>query len=137
MEWGTEEITREYRLHFHDEETLWEDPMPPEVTSNILARKVTSIINRTSLLAWSLMNIPSVEVADLTGAGWMEIRITTGPDFDEGSFEAEVADIVARVKQVRSASRGERLGAGPSREAQTAPRSILPGAVETPPRVFA
>jgi hypothetical protein len=60
------------RLHFN-EDPLWEDPIPPEITSNVLARRVTSVINRTSLLAWCLMNIPSVEVADLTGGGWIAI----------------------------------------------------------------
>src|SRR5687767_8851780 len=110
MDRGTEKITREYRLYFNDEAS-WEDRIPPEITSNVLARRVTSVINRTSLLAWCLMNIPSVEVADLTGGGWIEIRVSTGPDFDEEPFKAEVADIVARVKQVRSAC-PERLAPG-------------------------
>ena len=135
MDRGTEEITREYRLHFNDEDSSWENPIPPEITSNILARRVTSVINRTSLLAWCLMNIPSVEVADLTGGGWIEIRISTGPDFDEEPFKAEVADIVARVKQVRSAC-PERPARGSWPAAHTALQKLF-GAAETTARVSA
>jgi hypothetical protein len=127
MDRGTEEITREYRLHFNDEDPLWEDQIPPEITSNVLARRVTWVINRTSLLAWCLMNIPAVEVADLTGGGWIEIRISTGPGFDEEPFKAEVADIVARVKQVRSAC-PERLALGSWPEAHKIPGSVVTSA---------
>jgi hypothetical protein len=107
----TEESTREYRVHFNDDASLWEDPIPSEISSNVLARRMTSIINRTSLLAWSLMNMPFVEVADLTEGGWIEVRLSTGPEFQEEPFKAEVLDIIARVKQVRSSRRpSERLG---------------------------
>jgi hypothetical protein len=132
MDRGTEEITREYRLHFNDDEALWEEPIPPEITSNVLAGRVAaSAINRTSLLAWCLMNIPSVEVADLTGGGWIEIRISTGPNFDEESFKAEVAGIVTRVKNVPTVCAAQKLSFRSRPAAHTALTGQLPGATET------
>ena len=65
MEHVTHEITQEYRLDFEGGEAGWDDPIPPEVTSRVLGREATCTINRTSLLAWSLMNIAHVQVADL------------------------------------------------------------------------
>ena len=75
------EITREYRLDFNNGETHWDDPIPPEVTSRLLGRRVTCIISRTSLLAWSLMmDVREVEVADVTADGWMRIEVSRGPE---------------------------------------------------------
>jgi hypothetical protein len=112
-----EEITREYRLEFNTDEALWDEPIAPETSSTVLARRVTHALNRTSLLAWSLMNISSVEVADVTGNGWIEIRISTGSDFDEGAFKAEVANALARVRQVESAqSAGSMFRSSPRRQ---------------------
>jgi hypothetical protein len=127
-----EESTREYRVYFNDG-SVWEDPIPPEVSSNVLARRMTSSINRTSLLAWSLMNIPAVELADLTEGGWIEVRISTGPEFNEEPFKAEVLDIIARVKQVRGPCRPvERLdGLSYAPSATTALNMLLPGLAET------
>jgi hypothetical protein len=102
MDHGTQEIRRVYRLDFDHGEASWDDPMPPEITSDVLGRRATSIINRTSLLAWSLMNLRHVDVADLSFGGWIKISITTGPDFDEGAFQREVAEVVHRVSQVVS-----------------------------------
>jgi isopropylmalate/homocitrate/citramalate synthase len=99
---NTLEITREYRLDFEVLEADWDDPMLPEVTSRVLGRKTTFTMTRTSLLAWSLMDIAHVEMADLTGAGWIKIIVSTGPDFDEQVFRSEVADVLARVKSVRN-----------------------------------
>jgi hypothetical protein len=128
----TEESTREYRVYFNDDPFLWEDPIPPEISSNVLARRMTSTINRTSLLAWSLMNIPTVELADLTEGGWIEVRISTGPEFDEEPFKAEVLDIIARVKQVRGSCRPlERLDSLYAPSATTALNRLLPGLGET------
>ena len=62
----TKEITREYRVDFNKGETHWDDPIPAEVTSDVLGRRTTCIINRTSLLAWLLTNLPDVACADLT-----------------------------------------------------------------------
>src|SRR5215211_3552857 len=73
-----QEITRSYRLDFRNGETHWDDPIPPEVTSQLLGRRVTCVISRTSLLAWSLMmDVREVEVADVTADGWMEIAVCT------------------------------------------------------------
>jgi hypothetical protein len=103
---GPEEITREYRLEFNNNDPAWNDFIAPEISSRVLARRVTHVINRTSLLAWSLSNISSVEVADLTASGSMEIRISTGRDFDEDAFKAEVAEVLATVRQVKSSQLG-------------------------------
>ena len=102
MEHVPEEITREYRLDFNHGEAAWDDPMPPEIICNVLGRNATCRINCTSLLAWSLMNIPQVQVADVACGGWIRISISTGTDFDELVFKREVADIVAGIRQVRS-----------------------------------
>ena len=116
MEHVTHEITREYRLDFEGGEAGWDDPIPPEVTSRVLGREATCTINRTSLLAWSLLNIAHVQVADLACGGWIKIVISTGPDFDESAFRAEVAGVLDGVKSVRSnrrpraAERGARIG---------------------------
>jgi hypothetical protein len=97
------EITREYRLDFTQGEAHWDDPIPPEVTSQVLGKQATCIISRTSLLSWSLMmNIREVEVADVTVDGWIQIAVRTGPDFDEKAFGRSVAETMAEVKQVRS-----------------------------------
>jgi hypothetical protein len=98
----TQEITRQYRLDFRNDEPEWDDPILPEVTSRLLGRKATCIISRTSLLAWSLMSLPQVDVADLTAGGWIKIAISTGPDFEEAAFKSEVASILAGVRQVHS-----------------------------------
>ena len=136
MDGRTEESTREYRVYFNDDVSVWEDPIPAEISSHVLARRMTSIINRTSLLAWSLMNIPSVEVADLTEGGWIEVRISTGPEFDEEPFKAEVLDIIARVKQVRSSCRpSDRLGcAHDAQDVKTALKTLVPDATESVPQ---
>ena len=102
MEQLTVEITREYRLNFNKGEPQWDDPIPPEVTSNVIGYRTTTIINRTSLLAWSLMMLPQVEVADLAAGGWIEIRLRTETDFDELSFQFEVAELVAIIRQFRA-----------------------------------
>jgi len=104
MELVLEEITREYRLDFNHGETTWDDPMPPEIICNVLGRNATCRINRTSLLAWSLMNIPQVQVADVACGGWIRISISTGADFDELVFKRKVVDIVAEIRQVRSSA---------------------------------
>jgi hypothetical protein len=122
MEHVPEEITREYRLDFNHGETAWDDPMPPEIICNVLGRNATCRINRTSLLAWSLMNIPQVQVADVACGGWIRISISTGADFDELVFKREVADIVAGIRQVRSdASSRTARQLGPSGERPPAP----------------
>jgi hypothetical protein len=101
MNYLTREITREYRLDFNNGETHWNDPMPPDVTSGVLGKPTICIIDRTSLLAWSLMmNVREVAVADLTAGGWMKISITIGSNFDEANFTREVADTVTSVTQV-------------------------------------
>src|SRR5688572_9577581 len=98
-----EEMSREYRLHFNNGETHWNDPIPPEVTSGVLGKRTTSVINRTSLLAWSLMmNLREVHVADVTADGWMKIQISTGPEFEEAAFTRDVAQTILEVSQVRS-----------------------------------
>jgi hypothetical protein len=102
MQHNTLEIAREYRLDFDVLEGDWDDPMLPEITSKALGRKTTFTMTRTSLLAWSLMDITHVEMADLTGGGWMKIIVSTGPDFDEQAFRCEVEDVLARVTSVRS-----------------------------------
>ena len=101
MEQLTQEITREYRLNFNNGELEWDDPIPPEVTSNVLGRPTGTVINRTSLLAWSLMSLPSVEVADLVGGGWIEIRLGTDANFDELQFKLQVSELVAEIREVR------------------------------------
>src|SRR5918999_4929669 len=137
MDGRTEESTREYRVYFNDGVSVWEDPIPPEISSNVLARPMTSIINRTSLLAWSLMNIPSVEVADLTEGGWIHVRISTGPEYDEEPFKAEVLDIIARVKQVRGSCRPvKRLDDCSFAPAARTLKRLLPGVTETSPQLF-
>ena len=83
-------------------EADWDEPMLPEVTSGVLGRKTRFTMSRTSLLAWSLMDITHVEMADLTAAGWIKIIVSTGPDFDEQIFRSEIADVLARVKSVRN-----------------------------------
>ena len=98
-----EEITREYRLDFNKGETHWDDPISPEVTSRLLGRRVTCVISRTSLLAWSLMmDVREVEVADVTADGWMRIEVSTGPDFDHTAFTRDIAAKVTEVTQVGS-----------------------------------
>ena len=137
MDWRTEESTREYRVYFNDDACVWEDPIPPEISSNVLARRMTSIINRTSLLAWSLMNTPCVEVADLTEGGWIEVRLYTGPEFDEEPFKAEVLDIIARVKQVRGSCRPvKRLDDCSFAPAARTLKRLLPRVTETSPQLF-
>jgi hypothetical protein len=67
MNYITKEIAREYRLDFSNGETHWDDPMPAGVIAGVLGREAACIIDRTSLLAWSLMmDIREVEVADVT-----------------------------------------------------------------------
>ena len=101
MNYLTREITREYRLDFNTGETHWDDPIPPDVTSDLLGKPTPCIIDRTSLLAWWLMmNVREVAVADVTAGGWMKITVSTGCHFDEVRFAAEVAHAVARVTQV-------------------------------------
>ena len=101
MEQLSQEIRREYRLNFDKGEPAWDDPIAPEVTSEVLGRSTDTIINRTSLLAWSLMKLPHVEVADLVGGGWIEIRVETGADFDELTLKFQIADIVAEIREIR------------------------------------
>jgi hypothetical protein len=100
LELKTQEIRRVYRLDFTNGELLWDDPMPPETTAQVLGPSA-SVINRTSLLAWSLMSLPEVDVADLAFSGWMMMSLSTGADFDDVAFQNEVAEIVRRVKHVR------------------------------------
>ena len=100
MEHVTREITREYRLDFNGGETGWDDPIRPEATSLVLGRRATCTISRTSLLAWSLMTISAVQVADLTCEGWIKIVISIDADFDEVAFRSELAKIVADVRDV-------------------------------------
>jgi hypothetical protein len=102
MEHIAQEITREYRLNFNDGEAHWDDRIPPEVTSGVLGRGATCAISRTSLLAWSLMNISEVQMADVVCGGWIKIVISTGPDFDELAFTSEVAQVLSEVSAVRS-----------------------------------
>src|SRR5215211_4760114 len=100
MEHLSQEIRREYRLNFNTGPE-WDDPISPEVTSDLLDRRTGTVINRTSLLAWSLMNLPHVEVADLVGGGWIEIRVETDADFDELTFKLQIADVVAEIRELR------------------------------------
>ncbi len=102
MEHLTQELTREYRLNFNKGEPEWNDPIPPEVTSDVLGRRTGTVINRTSLLAWSLMNLPCVEVADLVGGGWIEIRLSTDSDFDELTFKFQIAELVTNIRELRA-----------------------------------
>jgi hypothetical protein len=108
----TYEITREYRLDFDNGEPGWEDRIPAEITSGVLGRHSTCVINRTSLLAWALMKMPEVQVADLACGGWIKIVISTGPGFDEVVFRREVAEVLAGVKKVRGDQR-QRPGTAP------------------------
>jgi hypothetical protein len=101
MDHGTQEITRVYRLEFNLGEPEWDDPMPHDVTCDVLGRRAMSTINRTSLLAWSLMKLPCVELADLTFEGWMKIVICSGADFDDARFKMAVDEIVQQVRDVR------------------------------------
>jgi hypothetical protein len=78
--------------------THWHDRIPPEVTSAVLGRRATSAISRTSLLAWSLMNIAEVRIADVVCGGWIKIVVSTGPHFDEVAFMSEVADVLSGVR---------------------------------------
>jgi hypothetical protein len=96
----TQEINRVYRLDFNNGEAEWDDPMPPEITAQLLGQSATSLINRTSLLAWALMGLREVEVADLAFDGWMKVNVITDTAFDEIAFTSNVAAVVARVKQV-------------------------------------
>jgi hypothetical protein len=57
-------------------------------------------MNRTSLLAWSLMKLSQVEVADLVGGGWIEIRVETHADFDELTFKLQIAGVLAEVRDL-------------------------------------
>ena len=99
----TREITREYRLDFNTGEAHWDDPIPPDVTSDLLGKPTICIIDRTSLLAWWLMmNVREVSVADVTAGGWMKITVSTGCHFDEARFAREVDHTVASVTQVPS-----------------------------------
>src|SRR5215208_3560838 len=100
MELLSQEIRREYRVNFNNGEAEWDDPISPEVTSDVLGRSTGITINRTSLLAWSLMNLPHVEVADLVGGGWIEIRVETDADFDELTFKLQIADVVAEIREL-------------------------------------
>src|SRR5215217_3082719 len=89
---GLEQLDGGSSLDFRNGETHWDDPIPPEVTSQLLGRRVTCVISRTSLLAWSLMmDVREVEVADVTADGWMEIAVCTGPDFDHTAFMRDIA----------------------------------------------
>src|SRR5829696_7382636 len=88
MEYDTAEISRQYRLNFDRGESLWDDPIPPEITSNVIGIQTTLTINRTSLLAWSLLNISHVETADLAFDGWIKLLIRTSTSFDEGGVQA-------------------------------------------------
>jgi hypothetical protein len=119
-----QEITREYRLDFNNGETHWDDPIPPEVTSRLLGRRVTCVISRTSLLAWSLMmDVREVEVADVTADGWMKIEVSTGPDFDHTGF---TRDIAAKVTEVTQGGPRARLGGcvAPAGELRGGPTSL-------------
>src|SRR5215204_4377823 len=100
MDSVTREIAREYRVDFQAGEPHWEDPVPPEVTAEVLGRRTTCVINRTSLLAWSLTKLPEVIVADLTSDGWIKVVVSTGPDFDEPAFSRSVGAALAAVAQV-------------------------------------
>ena len=95
-----QEIRREYRLNFDKGEPDWNDSIYPDVTSEMLGRRTGIIINRTSLLAWSLMKLPQVEVADLVGGGWIEIRVETDADFDELTFKLQIADVLADIRDL-------------------------------------
>ncbi len=121
MQHSTREITRVYRLDFDNGEAHWDDPIPPEITSNVLGTKATCIISRTSLLAWSLMNIPGVEVADLSCEGWIQIAVATGADFDEVAFRNEVETIISDVRLVR----GDRAREQPRMVSPQRGRSVL------------
>ncbi|HEX2725276.1 MAG TPA: hypothetical protein VHN20_05605, partial [Beijerinckiaceae bacterium] len=94
------EMTREYRLSFNSGDIDWDDPIPPEVTSDVLGRRMTCTISRTSLLAWSLMTVAEVHVADLAPGGWIKIVVGTGDDFDERAFKSEIARVLAAVSAV-------------------------------------
>jgi hypothetical protein len=107
MDHGTQEIKRVYRLDFNNGEPDWDDPIPSEVASSVLGRKTTSMINRTNLLAWALMDMPQVQVADLAFEGWIMISISPDAHFDELTFKSEVATIVRFVRQVHR-DRGQR-----------------------------
>lgn len=106
MEHDTQEITRQYRLNFNHGEVLWDDPMPPEITSDVTGMKTTGTIDRTSLLALSLLNISQVETADLAFQGWIRILVRTSADFDEATFMRDVADVVSGIKRLRSSPKG-------------------------------
>ena len=98
---AAQEIAREYRLDFNTGEAHWDDPIAPEVTSEVLGTRTTCIISRTSLLAWTLTHIAEVDVADVTAEGWIKISLNTGPDFDEATFRGEISAVVSRVLGVR------------------------------------
>ena len=110
MQHVTRETTREYRLDFDSGDADWDDPIPPEVTSDVLGRRMTCTITRTSLLAWSLMNISEVQLADLACGGWIKIVISTGNDFDESAFKSEIARVLSAVRAVRCNRRADAPG---------------------------
>jgi hypothetical protein len=126
MQHSTEEIARAYRLDFDNGEAHWDDPMPTDITSGVLGTKATCIISRASLLAWSLMNIPEVEVADLTWEGWIRVSIKTGVEFDETAFKAEVETILTGVKLVRSDQARDDYGLMLPLHRRQAPRGAYP-----------
>ena len=129
MSGGPEEITREYSLLFNNNESLWDDPIAPETSSTLLSRRVTHVINRTSLLAWALTNIPSVEVADLSASGCMEIRISTGRDFNERAFKAHVGEVLASVRLVKSSQLAGRFRAS---QMQAVTQTFIPAHITSP-----
>jgi hypothetical protein len=102
MEQLTQEITREYRLNYNKGEPEWDDPIPPEITFNVLGDRTGTAMNRASLLAWSLMSLPGVEAANMVGGSSIEIRLSTDAEFNELTFKFQVAELVANVREIRA-----------------------------------
>ena len=59
----------EYQLDFDVSEADWDDPLLPEVTSKVLGEEPSFTMTRTSLLAWSLMEVAHVQMADVFAPG--------------------------------------------------------------------
>jgi len=102
MEQSTPEIRREYRLNYSKGELEWDDPIPPEMMSNVLGKRTGTVMNRATLLACSLMTLPCVEAANMVGEGSIEIRLSTDAEFNELTFKFQVAELIADVRELRA-----------------------------------
>src|SRR5687768_753284 len=92
----------QYRLKIHKGDTAWDDPIAPEVTSDVLGARTATVISRTSLLAWSLMNLPCVEIAHVVGAGRIDLTVKKDAEFDRLEFTFQVAELVFETRELHA-----------------------------------